>query len=289
MLAALGNNAEYAEYADCRRRHGGKEARTTSLGQAVSYRFKRDEKGWRVFVTTRTVDAAVVTNKRRGTVGVDLNADHLAVAETGASGNYLRAWRVPLVTYGRSARQAEALIGDVVVRVVEHARSVGKPIVIERLDFRRKKATLEGESPRYSRMLSSFSYGKVKAYLLSRGYRQGVEIYQVNPAFSSLIGRVKFMERYGLSAHQAAALVLARRLLGFSERIPRQRVSPAGNGVHVAFAVPARKRVKHVWTYWGAISRQLKPALAAQHRLGKPRGGPNPAQAAAGVKARGEA
>ena len=286
VLAALGNNAEYA---DCRRRHGGKEARTTSLGQAVSYRFKRDEKGWRVFVTTRTVDAAVVTNKRRGTVGVDLNADHLAVAETDASGNYLRAWRVPLVTYGRSARQAEALIGDVVVRVVEHARSVGKPIVIERLDFRRKKATLEGESPKYSRMLSSFSYGKVKAYLLSRGYRQGVEIYQVNPAFSSLIGRVKFMERYGLSAHQAAALVLARRLLGFSERIPRQRVSPAGNGVHVAFTVPARKRVKHVWTYWGAISRHLKPALAAQHRLGKPRGGPNPAQAAAGVKARGEA
>ena len=27
--------------------------------------------------------------------------------------------------------------------------------------------------------------------------------------------------------------------------------------------------VKHVWTYWGAISGQLRPALAARHRLGK--------------------
>ena len=54
-------------------------------------------------------------------------------------------------------------------------------------------------------MLSSFSYGKIKAYFLSRGYRQGVEVHQVNPAFSSVIGRVKFMERYGLSVHQAAA------------------------------------------------------------------------------------
>ena len=96
--------------------------------------------------------------------------------------------------------------------MVAYAREVGKPIAIERLDFRRKKAALEGESRRYSRMLSSFSYGKIKSCFLSRGRRQGVEVHQVNPAFSSIIGRVKFMERYGLSVHQAAALVLARRL-----------------------------------------------------------------------------
>ena len=31
------------------------------------------------------------TDRRRGTIGVDLNADHLAVAETDASGNYVNA------------------------------------------------------------------------------------------------------------------------------------------------------------------------------------------------------
>ena len=286
VLAALQSNADYAAY---RHEHGEKRARETELGQAISYRFKRDEKGWRVFVTTNMMGVPVVTDQRLGAIGVDLNADHLAVAETDASGNCLNAWRVPLATYGKSNRQAEALIGDAVASVVACAEEAGKPIVIERLDFRQKKAALEGQSRKYSRMLSSFSYGKVKAYFISRGYREGVEVHQVNPAFSSVIGRVKFMERYGLSVHQAAALVLARRLLGCSERIPRQRACLVGNGVHVAFTVPARKRVRHVWTYWGAISGQLRPALAAHHRLGKRRRRPNPVQAVARGETRGVA
>ena len=286
VLAALDSNAEYARY---RREHGEKAARATTLGQAISYRFKRDRKGWRVFATTAMMDVPVVTDQRRGAIGVDLNADHLAVCETDASGNCVNAFSVPVVTYGKSQRQAEAIIGDAVASVVAYAREAGKSVVIEKLDFRQKKAVLEGESRKYSRMLSSFSYGKIKACFLSRGYREGVEIHQVNPAFSSVIGRVKFMERYGLSVHQAAALVLARRLLGCSERIPRRWVAPIGNGVHVAFNAPVRKRVKHVWTYWGAVAGQLRPALAAQHRLGKRRRRPNPVRAAPRELSRGVA
>ena len=276
VLAALESNAEYAR---CKRLHGEKAARATDLGQALSYRFKRDGKGWRVFVSTRRSYVPVATDRRRGAVGVDLNADHLAVSETDGNGNWLSSWRVPLVTYGKSAHQAEALIGDAVAGVVADAKLLGKPIVMEKLDFRRKKSVLEGESRKYNRMLSSFSYGKIKAYLISRGYREGVEVNQVNPAFSSVIGRVKFMERYGLSVHQGAALVLARRLLGCSERIPSRWACPTGNGGHVAFTVPVRKRAKHVWTYWGAVSGQLRPALAAQHRLERLKRRSNPVRA----------
>ena len=67
------SNAEYAAY---RREHGEKAARATALGQAISYRFKRDAKGWRVFVSTQMMDVPVVTDRRRGAIGVDLNADH---------------------------------------------------------------------------------------------------------------------------------------------------------------------------------------------------------------------
>ena len=228
VLAALESNAEYAAYW---RKHGEKAARQTELGQAVCYRFKRDSKGWRVFATTGLPCVPVMTDRRRGVIGVDVNADHLAVAETDASGNYVNAWRVPLVTYGKSGHQAEALIGDAVAGVVEYARGAGKPIVIERLDFRQKKASLEGESRRYSRMLSSFSYGKVKACFLSRGWREGW--------------------RYVRSTR------------------------------------PSVKRVKHAWTYWGAVWGQLRPALAAQHRLGKRRRRPNPARALRRAEARG--
>ena len=192
MLASLHSNAEFAEY---RREHGEQAARRSGLGQAISYRFKRDRRGWRVFLTTRMVNAPVVTDVSQGAIGVDLNAGHLAVCETDASGNPVNSISVPLVTYGKSRHQAEALIGDAVASIVEYAREAGKPIVLEKLHFRQKKASLEGESPRYSRMLSSFSYAKIRACFQSRGLRQGVEVHHVNPAFSSVICRVKFMER----------------------------------------------------------------------------------------------
>ena len=104
VLAALESNAEYSAY---RREHGEGAARQTELGQAVCYRFKRDAKGWRVFVTTDLPSVPVATDGRRGVIGVDINADHLAVAETDASGNYVNAWRAPLVTYGKSGRSPD--------------------------------------------------------------------------------------------------------------------------------------------------------------------------------------
>ena len=144
VLAGLQCNAEYAAY---RREHGEKAARATALGQAISYRFKRDGKGWRVFVSTQMMDVPVVTDRRRGAIGVDLNADHLAVADTDASGNCLKAWRVPLVTYGKNTNQAEALIGDAVASVVQYAREVGKPIVIEKVGLPAEEGCLGRRVP----------------------------------------------------------------------------------------------------------------------------------------------
>ena len=113
--------------------------------------------------------------------------------------------------------------------------------MIERLDFRQKKAALEGESRRYSRMLSSFAYGKIKAYFVSRGYRQGVEIHQVNPAYSSVIGRVKFMERYGLTCTPGCGLGAGpTHRLAVPSAYHAAGFVPVGNGVQVAFTVPVQ-------------------------------------------------
>ena len=60
-------------------------------------------------------------------IGVDLNADHLAVVETDASGQLHQRRRVPLVTYGKNTRQSEALIGDAVASVVEYAEKSASP------------------------------------------------------------------------------------------------------------------------------------------------------------------
>ncbi len=50
-----------------------------SCGQALSYRFKRDEKGWRLFVSTEVPAPSLITNEHLGRIGVDINSNHLSL------------------------------------------------------------------------------------------------------------------------------------------------------------------------------------------------------------------
>lgn len=234
--------------------------------QAITYRFSRDAKGWRVFVSVTVPKPPIMTDQRLGVIGVDVNADHLAVAETDRFGNPIKVWSVPLVTYGKSSDQARALIGDACKTIVDQAVTVGKPLSIERLDFQAKKAALEDEGTRYARMLSSLSYNQIKQTLKARAFRLGVEVFEANPAYSSVIGRTKYADRYGLTVHQAAALVLAQRIQRVYERPPTLWRVPDGKNDHVTFPVPVRIRGKHVWSFWRKLAKSLKAALAARHR-----------------------
>ena len=141
-------------------------------------------------------------------------------------------------------------------------------MVIEKLDFQKKKLSLKEKGGSHSsRLLSSFAYGLFYRFLIARAYKHGVEIHQVNPAFTSVIGRVNYAKRYGLSIHLAAALCIARRYQKFSEApcSPEGRI-PDGKGGHVAFVLPVRNRTKHVWHFWGQVKKKLTTVLAAHFR-----------------------
>ena len=101
---------------------------------------------------------------------------------------------------------------------------------------------------------------------------------KVNPAFSSIIGWLKFGPGYGLNRHQAAAIAIGRRVIrpkgrSFSERI-RVRLTPGHPAArqlsNIASAEPVRKRTEHDWTGW----RRLGKLLArdpSKPKNGKPR------------------
>ncbi|MEN8221416.1 MAG: IS200/IS605 family accessory protein TnpB-related protein [Pseudomonadota bacterium] len=235
-------------------------------GQAITYRFRRDEKGWRVFVSTARPQIPIKTLKDIGTIGIDLNANHIALVETDRFGNAVETQTIPLNTYGKSKGQTEAIIGEAVKTIVEHSEKTLKPVVIEDLYFSQKRSILrENGSSRYARMLSSFVYSKFRSFLESRAYRHGVRLYKVNPAFTSVIGRVKYASRYGMTVHHAAALVIARRLCRFSERAPSgcqdEVLIPNNKGGHVTFPLPVRNRGKHVWSFWRRVSRKIKSVV----------------------------
>lgn len=226
--------------------------------QAVSYRFLKDDKGWRVFISTKAIRVEKQTSHELGAIGVDINAEHLAINEIDRFGNPVSAKRINLCTYGKSSHQASAIIGDAVKELMAFSKSKGKPIVVEDLNFKKKKSELEHSDKKRARMLSSFSYEKILSCIKARAEDSGTECIEVNPAFTSVIGKFKFAKRYGISTHQAAACAIARRGLKLSER-PNRRD-------YVASFLPVRNRNKHVWSHWGKVSRN-KAALAALSSL----------------------
>ena len=247
------------------------------VGSAISYRFVRDAKGWRVFASVEAAAVTVTTHRAAGAIGIDLNADHVAVAETDRFGNLIGTQRIPLVTYGKTHAQAKALIGDACVALVAQAKAAGKPLVIEALNFQKKKAELEAVDPKQARMLSSFACTQVSAGLTAAGFRAGVEVIDVNPAYTSVMGAVNHAQRLGISVHQAAAYAIARRGLRLSEApAVREAIVPTRNGGHVTFALPARNRAKHVWSHWSKIRTRLTAAHAAHYRSGRSKDPPAP-------------
>ncbi|HEC84739.1 MAG TPA: hypothetical protein ENI48_05800 [Thioploca sp.] len=243
-----------------------KNAQSKHYGRAITYRFLRDKKGWRVFVSTARPLVPIKSLKHIGTIGIDLNANHIALVETDRFGNPIETETIPLNTVGLSKSQTEALIGEAVKVIVERSEKTLKPVVIEDLDFSQKKSVLkENSSKKNARMLNSFAYTKFRQFIEARALKSGVRVYKVNPAFTSVIGRVKYATRYGLTVHHAAALVIARRLCRFSERAPSsckdEIFIPNNKGGHVTFSLPVRNRKKHVWSFWRRVSRKLKSVV----------------------------
>ena len=101
------------------------------------------------------------------------------------------------------------------------------------------------------------AYSTFRQLLYSKAFRESVEVIGINPAYTSVIGLVKFGSGYKLTPHQAAAVAIARRGLGFGERLTTRRR-------RYTFSLPARNRLKHVWSDWRVVSRMLERARKAR-------------------------
>jgi uncharacterized small protein (DUF1192 family) len=51
--------------------------------------------------------------------------------------------------------------------------------------------------------------------------RNGIQVVKVNPAYTSIIGKLKYAPLYNIDKDTAGAYVIARRGLGFKERLPK--------------------------------------------------------------------
>lgn len=194
-----------------------------NFGQAISYRFARDEKrGWRVLATTNLSQAPeILTNISNGAIGIDLNQHHFSVVEIDRFGCAVSARDIVFRDYDTTSAQNRTQICEAAKSIVQQALDSKKPIILEQLSFKAKKAGLLGhkQNASYNKMLSSLAYKMARDAILMQARKCGVEVIFVNPAFTSFIGKLKYSLQFN-SDHQAAALVIARRGIGRKDRLP---------------------------------------------------------------------
>jgi len=96
-----------------------------------------------------------------------------------------------------------------------------------------------------NRMKSMFAYRKMIQAIESRANKMGVAVTEVNPAFTSVSGKLKYMRKFGISIHQAAAFTIGRRGLGYKEKAPKvlKRYIP--------------KDASHHWKHWSVLNKKF--------------------------------
>ncbi|MUG92176.1 IS200/IS605 family element transposase accessory protein TnpB [Scytonema sp. UIC 10036] len=220
--------------------------------------------------TSYVQDVPRISSLQNGCIGIDLNAETIDIIYVKRDGNPARtsgkqiilSFPIPTGTTG----QNQAALRDIVCEIVKLASIYQCPIACENLDFSLKKAQLRHSgSKHYNRMLSSFIYDKFRSFLVVRAEKSGIEVKFVSPYMTSVIGMVKYMAKYGLNSASAAAMVIARRALGFKEYIPHlwlKTLSP--------FFEPEDSKDGGFGGGWGKISYWLKIYSIRRPRLFQP-------------------
>ena len=227
---------------------------------------------YRVHITFNEFVPIELVSFSHGGIGVDVNPDGIALTEISSSGNMISCRWIALheLTYSRRTKR-DNLIGETAKEIVNIALAKGKGLVIESLDFVKKN-----KGKRFNRMSHNFVYRRLLESIERRALRCGVAIKRVHPAYTSIIGKYKYATDYGLSFHQAAALVIARRGLGFRERIPKkiqrliESLITSLSSLLPAMEAKGKKQVKrllaklknwrniHSWSFWYTFNQSLR-------------------------------
>jgi len=159
-------------------------------------------------------EAPELIQHESGMIGIDCNPDGVALAETNEHGNLIKHFYIKKdrIQYARKEKRNYDIY-QIAKQVVDYALKTKKRIALERLSFRKKKSY-----KKFNRMSHNFVYRKLLQAIKSRAAKYSIEVKEINPAFTSVLGLLKYKKMYSLNRHTAAALVISRRALDIKER-----------------------------------------------------------------------
>lgn len=202
---------------------------------STSYEFvwNRKKQCWRVHVSTRINQSHIEEkNKSKKTVdknrvcGIDQNSGFITATIIDENGNPVekRTW------YHSSSKDVQDIVNELTLWC---NRRGCYTIGIESLkSLSGKKRRSSGSFSGVNRVVSLIPYGKFRTCLLNKSDFSGIEIVEVNPYRTSKNTSQWKEDCFGITIHEKASYLIARRTLGLSiSRKHRQRTSRCAVGV----------------------------------------------------------
>jgi IS605 OrfB family transposase len=178
--------------------------------------------------------------KAKGVIGIDVNARpfHLALAEVSSDGDlqsYKSIYLSHLLKYkSRNRKEYEEWL--IAHEIVRFAKEKNKAIAIEDIKKLPKGKRGDGKA-KLRKILQFFSYRRILKKIESLANQEGIEIVRVNPAFTSVIGMMKYCPQYFIDKDVAGAYVIGRKALGFQEEIPKNYKKLLKSQVYIQYAL----------------------------------------------------
>jgi IS605 OrfB family transposase len=178
--------------------------------------------------------------KDKGVIGIDVNARpfHLALAEVSSDGN-LQIYKSIYLSHllkckSRNRKEYEEWL--IAHEVIRFAKEKGKAIAIEDIKKLPKGKRGDGKA-KLRKILQFFSYRRILKKIESLANQEGIEVVKVNPAFTSLIGMMKYCPQYFIDKDVAGAYVIGRKALGFQEEIPENYKKLLESQIYIQYAL----------------------------------------------------
>lgn len=219
-----------------------------AAGDAYQVEMIKKKDKYYCHITFELPKTEVVCTGHNGIIGIDTNPDGFALTIIDNKGNYKwhRYLKQHELIYARSNRRLN-LCGELVKQVTLIAKAYNCGLAIEDLKFKNDKDV----QSKFARIKYQFIYSTLLTMLESACYKEGIELIKVKPQYTSKIGLYKYCHQYGMTVHNGAAMVIARRSYKFKERIPQILKDKLVNNVQLFDQ-------KNNWSKWSYINKIIK-------------------------------
>jgi IS605 OrfB family transposase len=177
--------------------------------------------------------------KENGVIAIDTNASpiHLAIAEVSKTGELLSYQTINLhhfLELSQNSKDHQEWI--LAHQLLDLAIEKGKAIAIENLKKLKRGMRGDGKAELRKR-LHQWNAKKFLQKLKRVAMLKGVEVIEVHPAYTSVIGILKYAPQLNIDKDIAGAYVIGRRALGFKEDMPENYEKLLKDGAYLEFAL----------------------------------------------------